>query len=142
MTGLETTTPCSILDMRILGWLCYRVSYRTLPLYPTLSLEIDVFINSNCNFIIISTNCGLVAAKRHFTSINYDVIFSFDADRKLPTLCQQQNTFTLLLSVTIDATTTLLMSFGLGSFKFLDQNLTSGPEMAVIQKERKRKCVF
>ena len=62
----------------------------------------------------------MVAAKRHFTSINYDVIFSFDADRKLPTLCQQQNTFTLLLSVTIDATTTLLMSFGLGSFKFLE----------------------
>ena len=118
------------------------MSYRTLPLYPTLSLEIDVFINYNCNFIIISTNCGLVAAKRHFTSINYDVIFSFDADRKLPTLCQQQNTFTLLLSVTIDATTTLLMSFGLGSFKFLDQNLTSGPEIAVIQKERKRKGVF
>ena len=92
-------------------------------------------VNSNCNFIIISTNCGLVAASRHFTSINYDVIFSFDADRKLPTLCQQQNTFTLLLSVTIDASTTLLMSFGLGSFKFLDQNLTSGPELAVIQKE-------
>ena len=41
----------------------------------------------------------------------------------------------LLLSVTIDASTTLLMSFGLGSFKFLDQNLTSGPELAVIQKE-------
>ena len=97
--------------------------------------------NSNCNFIIISTNCGLVAAKRHFTSINYDVIFSFDADRKLPTLCQQQNTFTLLLSVTIDATTTLLMSFGLGSFKFLDQNLTSGPELTVIQKERKGRAV-
>ena len=113
------------------------MSYRTLPLYPTLSLEIDVFINYNCNFIIISTNCGLVAAKRHFTSINYDVIFSFDADRKLPTLCQQQNTFTLLLSVTIDATTTLLMSFGLGSFKFFNQNLTSGSEMVVIQKERK-----
>ena len=90
---------------------------------------------SNCNFIIISTSCGLVAAKRHFTSINYDVIFSFDADRKLPTLCQQQNTFTLLLSVTIDATsTTLLMSFGLGSFKFLDQNLTIGPELAAKQK--------
>ena len=102
----------------------------------------NVFVNSNWNFIIISTNCGLVAASRHFTSINYDVIFSFDADRKLPTLCQQQNTFTLLLSVTIDASTTLLMSFGLGSFKFLDQNLTSGLELAVIQKERKRKAVF
>ena len=108
------------------------MSYWTLPLYPTLSFEINIFINSICNFIIISTNCVLVAAKRHFTSINYDVIFSFDADRKLPTLCQQQNTFTLLLSVTIDATTTLLMSFGLGSFKFLDQNLTSGPERVLV----------
>ena len=111
-------------------------------LYPTSSLEIDFIINSNWNFIIISTNCGLVAAKRHFTSINYDVIFSFDADRKLPTLCQQQNTFTLLLSVTIDATTTLLMSFGLESFKFFNQNLTRGPELAVIEKEKKRKGVF
>ena len=118
------------------------MSYWTLPLYPTLSFEINIFINSICNFIINSTNCVLVAAKRHFTSINYDVIFSFDADRKLPTLCQQQNTFTLLLSVTIDVTTTLLMSFGLGSFKFLDQNLTSGLELAVIQKEMKRKASF
>ena len=115
---------------------------RHATLYPTLSFEINVFVNSNWNFIIISTNCGLVAASRHFTSINYDVIFSFDADRKLPTLCQQQNTFTLLLSVTIDASTTLLMSFGLGSFKFLDQNLTSGLELAVIQKERKRKAGY
>ena len=33
------------------------------------------------------------------------------------------------------------MSFGLGSFKFLDQNLTSGPELTVIQKERKGRAV-